>query len=96
MSQRNFGLVQFELLGYVGTTESNQLPGASPIPRRPGIAMSGADVISIAVFQLVNLLDAAPPLRPALGMKNQIPDLLLWSLEAPDGNEFIVGHNLIR
>ena len=55
--------------------------------------MNRSDVISIPIFQLLDLLDATPPCGPILGMKDQIPNLLLRGLEAPDGDEFVVSHN---
>src|SRR4026207_2006560 len=60
----------------------------------PGVAMDGADVISIAILQPFDFLHTAPPLRPVLRMENQIPDFFLRGFEAPDGDEFVIGHFL--
>jgi len=49
--------------------------------------MDGANVSSITVFRPFDFLDAAPPLRPVLGVENQIPDFFLRGFEAPNGDE---------
>jgi len=49
---------------------------------------------SITVLQFFDFLNAPPPLRPLLGMENQIPDFFLRGFEASNGDEFVVGHIL--
>jgi hypothetical protein len=49
-------------------------------------------VIGISIAQLFNFLDTTPPVGPAIGIKDQIPDFLLRGANAPDGVEIVLGH----
>src|SRR6476661_10910910 len=55
----------------------------------PGVAHQGSHVISITLFELLDLLNAPPPRGPSIRIEDEIPHLLLRSFNFPDCDEFV-------
>jgi hypothetical protein len=55
----------------------------------PGVAHDGANVISITLFDFLDLLNASPPFGPSIRIEDEIPHLFLRSLNFPDCDELV-------
>jgi hypothetical protein len=56
------------------------------------MAVDTADAPLVAVLELLDGLDTAPPPRPLLDSIDRIPDLLERRVDAPGGQEAIARH----
>src|SRR5206468_7976953 len=64
--------------------------------RLPDVAAVLADALLVALLQLLGLEYALPPLGPAFGFVDRIPDALPVGLEEPGRQEPVLGHLVAR